>query len=185
MKSESTIIFPSLNKSDSEDSIVSSQTTTARQTKANKTRSRIEQKLLATTQKPSKASKFKEPTPKVTCTAAPKLLKQNSQPMFEDSSDDDEDDSTESGLMFDSDDTGKSQAKSKKVSGSLNVRIGRGKEVKKKTEVEVKYGRKGMEKGDKKITGKSSYTNYVDVNRKRKVTVDRMNEYNKSKRLKI
>ena len=44
-------------------------------------------------------------------TAAPKLLKQNSQPLFEDSSSSDDDDdvkSTESGLMFDSDDTVKS-----------------------------------------------------------------------------
>lgn len=82
----------------------------------NKIRTRIEQRVLAT-QKLGKSARIKEITPRVTCTAIPKLLKQNSEPLFDDSSSGEDDiASTGSGLMFDSDDTVKSQTRnSKKV----------------------------------------------------------------------
>ncbi|XP_031783753.1 DNA polymerase theta isoform X2 [Nasonia vitripennis] len=107
------ILLPSTttssNKSDSEDSIISSQTVNR-----NKTRTKIEKRVLAT-QKLGKSARVKEITPRVTCTAMPRLLKENSEPLFDDlSSGEDDVASTGSGLMFDSDDTVKSQTRNSK-----------------------------------------------------------------------
>ncbi|XP_023248277.1 DNA polymerase theta [Copidosoma floridanum] len=113
-KANMPIVFSS-NQSDSEDSVGSSQITV--KTVINKTRSRIDQKIMAT-QKLRKSTMDKSSSAKITCDSTSKLVKQNSDFFSEDTTTSDND-SSESCLMFDSDDTFNSRPKkSKRITGS-------------------------------------------------------------------
>lgn len=89
--------------------------------KINKTRIRIEKKILSTQKKLKKSDSTKNSSPKIDSASVPMLVKQNSEPLFEDSTLSDAD-SSESFTMFDSDDERRSSGtKHTKVRSMGNI----------------------------------------------------------------